>query len=304
MSTPKLFHVEQRGWKVKLRTVSHHATFFIGKHFPKLVPMCFVIGYPKSGTTWACQVAADYLQLPFPRYALLPVGCPAVVHGHERVSPRFHQGLYVMRDGRDALTSLYFFLLKGMNIPPGDNPKLNKHQRRNFPGLTNRDDVHGNIARFIEAQMKHPNSCRLNWGDHIRSFYETKGHHCVPVKYEDLRLDGERAFARAMTELMGEEADMDKVRRALERFSFEKQAGRKAGQEDTRSFLRKGEVGDWRSKFSREAAEIFHDYCGDALIMSGYEADDSWLERFTGPETKPAEAAEAVPVVSTSGMDD
>ena len=57
-----------------LRIASHHVTWFLGTRFPKSIPLVFVLGYPKSGTTWACQLAADYLQLPFPRYSLLPVG--------------------------------------------------------------------------------------------------------------------------------------------------------------------------------------------------------------------------------------
>lgn len=283
MSTPERFSVAQRGWKVPLRTMSHHVTFFLGTRFPGVIPLCFVIGYPKSGTTWACQMTADYLQLPFPRYSLLPVGCPAVVHGHEPASARFHHGLYVMRDGRDVMASLYFFMLDRLRIPPGDDPPLTRRQRRSFPGLRNRDDARGNMARFVEAQMKRPFSCRLNWAAHIRGFYDTR-HPCVPLKYEELRHDGPRAFARAMAALTEDEPDMVRVERALERFSFERQAGRKAGQENPRSFLRKGDVGDWRSKFSREAAEIFRDHCGDELILSGYEPDHSWLDRLTGDD--------------------
>lgn len=68
-----------------LRAASHHVTWFLGTRFTKAIPLVFVVGYPKSGTTWACQLVADYMQLPFPRYSLLPIGCPAVVHGHERM---------------------------------------------------------------------------------------------------------------------------------------------------------------------------------------------------------------------------
>ena len=49
-----------------LRTASHHVTWIIGTRAPKLVPLVFVVGYPKSGTTWAAQLVADYLQMPFP----------------------------------------------------------------------------------------------------------------------------------------------------------------------------------------------------------------------------------------------
>ena len=85
-----------------LRTTSHHLTWFPGTRFPDAIPLVFVTGYPKSGTTWACQMVADYLRLPFPRFTLLPVGCPAAVQGHQRVWKRYRKGVYVLRDGRDV----------------------------------------------------------------------------------------------------------------------------------------------------------------------------------------------------------
>ena len=54
------------------------------------------------------QLVAHYLQLPFPRHSLLPVGFPAVVHGHQRVWKSYPRGVYLLRDGRDAVVSAYF----------------------------------------------------------------------------------------------------------------------------------------------------------------------------------------------------
>jgi len=277
---------------MRLRTLSHHITFALGKRFPRTISLVFVLGYPKSGTTWACQLAADYLQLPFPRHSLLPVGYAAVVHGHETVSRRFQRGLYVMRDGRDALTSLYFFIAR--RLPAGDNPILTRHQRRLFPNLRNRDDVAANIGPFIERQMRRPHPSPVHWGAHVRSYYEAAGHHMVLLRYEDLRCDPEGALAEAMARLEGAPPDSERVRMTIAKFSFERQAGRKPGVEDRASFLRKGEVGDWRNHFTREAADIFDRYCGEALVQAGYESDRTWVDRFSKDAAAQPSPGEAV----------
>lgn len=248
----------------------------MGTRFPNAIPLVFVVGYPKSGTTWATQLVADYLQLPFPRFSLLPVGCSAVVQGHQRVWKSYRRGVYVLRDVRDALVSKYFFLAK--DIPPGDHPRMTAAQRRMFPGLVNKANVRDNIAGFVERQMKHPHSSRVNWADHVRSYFEMNNPNVVLLRYEDLLRDGEAALATAMSRLTGEEADRERVRDTIKKFSFTRQADRPLGAKERSGFLRKGQVGDWRNHFTRHAANIVEQYCGDMLIAAGYEADHSWVE--------------------------
>ena len=270
---------------LRVRSISHHITWFLGTRFPNIIPLVFVVGYPKSGTTWACQVVADYLQLPFPRFSLLPIGCPAVVHGHERVWKRYPKGVYIVRDGRDALVSQYFFLVK--NLPDGDNPKMTAAQRRIFPGLVNKANVKDNITPFIERQLTNPNSARAGWGQHVRSFFEVENSNIVLLRYEDLLSDGPNTLAQAMSKLTNEPADIDRAQRSIDRFAFKKQTGgRSAGQEDRSTFLRKGQAGDWRNHFTDETAKLFDNRCGDMLIQAGHESDHSWVATFCSEISK------------------
>ncbi len=279
--------------KKRLRSISHHVTWFLGTRFPETIPLVFVVGYPKSGTTWACHLVADYLQLPFPRFSLLPVGCPAVVHGHERVWNRYGKGVYVVRDGRDALVSKYFHMTR--HLPAGDHPRLTAGQRRMFPGLVNMNNARQNMAGFIQRQMISPQSARANWGDHVRSFFEVDNPNVVLLRYEDLLANnGSTALAEAVSQLTGEEPNVARAAESLKRFSFRRQSGRDPGQDVRGAFLRKGQVGDWKNHFTREAAEIFDHYCGETLIAAGYENDHTWVESVRGDD-EVVERATAAP---------
>lgn len=266
---------KRRSWEPTVRALSHKATWAINKRLPEQIPLVFVVGYPKSGTTWVCQLLADYFQLPFPRASLLPIGCPAVVHGHEIVLPHYRTAAYVLRDGRDVMTSLYFHLTRRMSA--GDRPPLTRRQKRMFPGLVNKDDVATNFPRFLEAQMRDPFASRYHWGEHVMRSLDALGGRVASTSYEALLADGRAELSRLAETIGGEPVDPDRVGWTIEKFSFSRQAGRRPGAEARKSFLRKGSAGDWRNHFTREAAEIFDDWCGDALIRAGYEADRSWV---------------------------
>jgi hypothetical protein len=103
------------------------------------------------------------------------------------------------------------------------------------------------------------------------------GRNVVHVKYEDLRFDTISELERIVYELSNKNIDGNEALRIVDQFSFEKQSGRKPGQESTSSFMRKGIVGDWKNYFTLEAKKKFDYYAGDALIGLGYEKDHSWV---------------------------
>ena len=52
--------------------------------------------------------------------------------------------------------------------------------------------------------------------------------------------------------------------------------GRRPGDEDPASLLRKGVSGDWRDAFTGEDRRVFKEEAGDLLVELGYEKDLGW----------------------------
>ncbi len=271
-----MLSVNRKGLSRRLVAVSHLVTWRLGMWFPKAIPLVYVVGYPKSGTTWACQLTAAYLQLPFPKSSILPVGFPAVVHGHELLDDKYPHSVYVMRDGRDVMVSMYYHIqriLKG-----GEQRWLPADQRSIYLDADDPQTVRQNFPRFLETQINRTLGCRCSWGEHVNSYLD-RDHSKVPcLKYEELLSDGLQALSSEMPKLDGKEPSSERIEFILNDFSFSRRSGRKPNSEDKSKFLRKGIAGDWKNHFTREAGEVFDRHCGDALIAAGYEPDRRWLE--------------------------
>lgn len=257
----------------RLISLSHYTTFWLGTRFKKAVPLMFVLGYPKSGTSWVCQLVADHFRLPFPQHSILPIGFPAVVHGHEIPSNKYPLGVYVVRDGRDVMVSCYFHMLSDL-LAGG---KYHRYYAV-FREFDLKAPAQVNLPKFIESQA-FVSPCRDgNWGKHVSAYLKLDQPGLKLLKYEDLRTDPVGAFSDLVEAMTGSKADENQVRETIGRFSFERLAGRSPNSENTNSYLRKGVVGDWRNYFNRESALAFDKHFGDALIQWGYETDRSWVE--------------------------
>jgi len=261
---------------IKIRALSHHITWRLGAYFPDAFPFVFVVGYPRSGTVWVCELIADFLKVPFPKNSLLPVGCPAVVHGHETVWPQYRHCVYVLRDGRDSLVSNYFLIRRRTKT---NSPKdLHRIWRRYLDHAKDLDDVEANLPKFIERSLERP-WAPVHWGKHVEQYLENQRENTPLIRYEELLTDGPNTLANAMATLTEQATDLDQATRSIEKFSFKSvSGGRKPGQADQSSIRRKGICGDWVNYFTREAAEVFDSYCGESLIAAGYEKDRSWID--------------------------
>ena len=235
------------------------------------VPLYVVNEFPKSGGTWVGQMLGRALGVPFPRNRL-PMLRPSIMHGHYLGPWGMKNVVVCWRDGRDVMVSWYHQQL----ISHEWNERQVRRSRKELR-LHDYEDVYENLPAFIEYAFTRPHSPRFSWADFVRRWHGRKA--AIHVRYEDLRRETARELRRVVRGLTGERRlSPEEATAIVEEFSFERQAGRRPGEEDRGSFLRKGVVGDWRNYFSPEARETFDRYAGDELILLGYERDRAWVE--------------------------
>lgn len=295
-------HVKRKkSWlRANAEGLSNRLTRLIGAHFGESIPQYFVSEYPRSGGTWLSNMLADYLRCSRPGKSMLPIACRAVLHNHWSYHPKMRRVIYLMRDGRDVMVSYYFYRIRGIEIGMTPKARLFKQTFEKLfgPGYDPKDTA-TNLPKFMEYEFSNPiGAGRHNWPDHIVNWVgegkETRPH-VLYLTYEELLGDTYGAFQRALEHVSGEVAEDRLVRRTVDHFSMESITGRKSGEEDSSSFVRKGITGDWKNHFTREAAEVFDRYAGEALILAGYEDDHGWIEGVTRPDGAITRQAVATP---------
>jgi hypothetical protein len=113
---------------------------------------------------------------------------------------------------------------------------------------------------------------------------DTFPHH-LHLRYEDLLADTP-GQARRLLEFIGADAGDEVVGRCVAASSFEAMSGgRRRGEEDVTSFVRKGAAGDWRRWLTDEQAARFDESAGEMLEMLGYPRAGASAEAASCPET-------------------
>lgn len=233
-------------------------------------------GFPKSGTVWLCQLLGTAIGIPYPREYRSPIAMSAVIHAHWRYRPGIPPTAYIYRDGRDVMVSLYFHYVRVLGLPgrPQRAAALRDRFHRLYGLAFDPDAVRANLPKFIESEVASPRSSDgLAWHQHIQDWSDRP--QVARVSYEELRGNTANVLIRILGEL-NTNPDHQAASLAADRWAFETTSGRAPGEEDRRSFQRKGIAGDWRNHFSREAGEIFDAVAGDTLVRLGYADDRDW----------------------------
>ncbi|MEO8044256.1 MAG: sulfotransferase domain-containing protein [Spartobacteria bacterium] len=253
-----------------------------------------VVGYPKSGCTWATRLVAEL------------VGCPVAgfwksdkkeiaVEGEDRISDfrcfKSHHQLaelgvtpeelvgrviYILRDPRDiALSAVNHFQFNRFPIlraffrflPQGE--KLYRHTL--YPLFVRQDY---RLERMTEALLHGSaavhKTVRQSWQEHWRPYAEAG----VPiVRYEDLLSRPAEEAARILQHLGLERSDAA-IAAAIEQQSFARKKEKLLEQGETgrAKFLRVGKSEQWREKFPPRLQARFAQELGPALRQWSYPA--------------------------------
>lgn len=250
-----------------MQRLSNVANRHIAIHAGRDVSMYPVLGFPKSGTTWLCQMLADALALPFARLPLLPVAMPCVLHGHWLYHPKLPNVTFAIRDGRDVMVSFYHH--QRMMHEAG---RLSSFFGTSGASLE-RSDIRTNMPHFIDHVFDRPVGAGLNWAKYNESWLDRPN--AVYVRYESL-LENPELELRRLCHEHGRPAEDWRIRRAVDGWSMPRLTGRSPGEEDNSAFLRKGVRGEWTNVFNDESRRIFSERAGAMLVRLGYESDADW----------------------------
>lgn len=263
-----------RKLRLNLERFASHGMRALGALLGEASPHYFVLEFPKSGGTWLAEMIADYLGIPRPDRAIFPVLGRAVIHGHWPYTPRLHRVFYLVRDVRDVAISGYFRWLWEVRHPP--YPQTVPYYKRRMPVLfrPDADDIRACLPQFIHELAAAPPGSRLGWSQHVLAWRNAP--QVASLRYEDLLRDPFRELEKALQHHTGAPIDRCRLEEAVAMNSFERRTGRRPGQADATSFLRKGVAGDWRNHTSRAAGAVFEEHFGDVLRLVGYETKRNW----------------------------
>lgn len=259
-------------WRYKMNGAVRHAMV---RGIPGFGPPKVVLTeYPKSGGTWLCQMIAEYLGIPHPRNRP-PPRRRCVVQGHYFDVSHCNDTIVMWRDGRDVMVSYYYYAL--LERPTTRRRwTIGHRQRLGINGADDVLDVGRYLPRFIEYCFTQGLPRGMTWVNFTDAWKERTGY--VEARYEAMITEPRSELVRILRAISASEIDSARLDASIAKYAFEAVAGRKSGEEDAHSRVRKGIVGDWKGKFTREAREVFDHYAGQTLIDLGYEPDHRWVD--------------------------
>ncbi len=237
----------------------------------------FIIGLPKSGTTWLSRMVSDLpgyrpwtphyitwtdhtlqpesLQRPPAGYTVTKLHCRPTPEHLQLFNSLKRPYVIIRRDLRDVAVSWYFFAHNVAADPHAQPIKtMEKDEALHFW-------IDNHLARYVAWVNGWADGVDPRWG--------------LMIRYRDLHADTLRMMRRVFDHYEVGLSER-RVRRIVEKHAFKTATGRESGQEDQRSFNRKGVVGDWVNHLTPAHKQKIKRIAGETLQRFGYAADDDW----------------------------
>lgn len=226
----------------------------------------FLVSYPKSGNTWLrfmlayCLHDIESESVDFHNIqTLIPdiyVGWPTnkktrprIMKSHEPYTPRYPRVIYLYRDGRDVIVSYYYHSI----------------QRNQFDGT---------LYEFITEF----NSAFGSWGGHVRGWLDREDiTNTYGLSYEHLK---ENPFVELsnLLNFIGVKVSTARIKSAIRLSSFDNMRSIEKNKglpsylnANNQDFVRKGNVGGWKTELDIKALDSFMEQASDTLFWLGYK---------------------------------
>lgn len=179
--------------------------------------------------------------------------------------------IYLVRDGRDVLTSGVFHWFNKQSV----NDTLTDFEKKRRAVFLNNTEEQ--LPRFF--QDKEIQQWANEWVQPIKTIEKARKKHQVKIIfYEDLLANPEEVLKECLVFLSAKTPKIT-LDKCVEEGSFRNMsAGRKKGDAVQNAHVRKGVSGDWKNYFTYADGKLFQDIVGNALVEYGYETDDKWYE--------------------------
>lgn len=186
--------------------------------------------------------------------------------------------IHIVRDGRDVAVSAMHHWWRLAKDREGGIFELTPEE------LELRDEYMGDREGFLANGRSIFTEERLGQLARRWDYRVGKGRHngtalygekYMEIRYEDLLRDTTAILGQVLGFLGARKEERD-IEYCIRASNFERVSNRRQGEEDARSFFRKGVAGDWRNVFTERDREIYKKLAGDRLIEVGYETSHDW----------------------------
>lgn len=173
--------------------------------------------------------------------------------------PEISKGVvYIIRNPLDVLVSFAYHRSTQVNnmIPILNDP--------NFSICDNKYKLHGQLRQFIGS-----------WSDHVKSWSEQTMIPVHIIRYEDMVNSAFTCFSQVVT-FIGLEKTECQIKDAIQKSDFvvlskqEKENGFREKMINSKSFFRKGTIGDWQNHLDKENIKNVITNHKDVMLKYGY----------------------------------